>query len=197
MLDLLNFLSHAICLMSWRGATDCLTETAPLPGMNPDIITPPSCSCFPAQPVPLSPDASCFLSLSQISHCTDGCNRHVVKWSPIHCRSANSNEERELSSGMDQFSALKWNEKVKLFHTLSEVKWRSDKSWWIRKNFAVPSVWIYWRSQWLFPAGTATVWAVLRGTGMKKIRRKPTAVLSADRPLLWSLSWGKTPCWQI
>ena len=75
------------------------------------------------------------------------------------------------------------------------VKWLRLRVFWIRISWAVRSVWIYWRIQWLFPVDTVTVWAVLRATGIRMIILVSTAVPSAERPSPRGLFWIKTPCW--
>ena len=45
----------------------------------------------------------------------------------------------------------------------------------------VQCVWICWKSRWLFPVDTVTVWAALQVAGIMKIRREFTAAPSADR----------------
>ncbi len=88
----------------------------------------------------------------------------------------------------------KWNS---VGRRLWEVKWRRKEFSWTEKPSLVPSVWIHWRIRWLFPVDTATAWTVLKATGMKRMRSKSTAALSAGSSLHRGLSWWKTPCWQI
>ncbi len=59
----------------------------------------------------------------------------------------------------------------------------------------VQCVWISWRIQWPSSVDTVTVRSVLQAAGIKRIRWESTAALSADRPSVQDLLWGKTPCW--
>ncbi len=75
------------------------------------------------------------------------------------------------------------------------VKWQKPVFQWLRTSSAVQYAWISWRSLWLFPVDTLTVWTVLQTAGIRMKRRGSTAVPNADRPSLQDLYWAKTRFW--
>ena len=97
-----------------------------------------------------------------------------------------------------------WRSQLRL--VLGRRKWKSHSRWeweekWLRKELSwtekpslVASVWISWRIRWLSPVDTATVWSVLKPTGMERTRRESTAALSAGRLSQRGLTWRRTSC---
>ena len=113
----------------------------------------------------------------------------------IHCSNWTRAERAEICCPSEHRVCFS-SSKVRLFdsHCHREVKWRSKKIRGIKQNSAVRSVWIYWRSRWLFPVDTTTAWTVLKPTGMKRMTMRSTAALSVGRPSHRGRLWWKTPC---
>ncbi len=78
---------------------------------------------------------------------------------------------------------------------IQAVKWQKPEFQWIRMSSRVQCVWISWRIQWPSSVDTVTVRSVLQAAGIRRIRWESTAALSADRPSVQDLLWGKTPFW--
>ena len=169
--------------------TQYLSQSAPLPGMKQNLITPPSSSSSSSQtqPAPLCDHISLFPPLQSYSLQMGVTNMLGQVQQRITCCYYIRAQTNFTSQEVRQDSQT-------VVVTEREVKWRRKEFSWTGKPSLVPSVWIYWRIRWLLPVDTATAWTVLKATGMKRIVSTSTAALSAGRRSHRGLSCWKTPC---